>query len=75
MVKGWRCRPLKKWGHLYREQDQYMLMLRVDDWKLGRKTEVFRSLVPDIYAFPPFHAHHLIRAVPDKCRGGPGCCI
>jgi calcineurin-like phosphoesterase family protein len=54
MVKGGRCRRLKRWGHLYREQDNYMLMLRVGDWKLGRKTEVFRSLVPDIYAFPPF---------------------
>jgi calcineurin-like phosphoesterase family protein len=54
MVMGWRYRPLKKWGHLCREQDQYMLMLRVDDWKLGRKTAVFRSLVPDFYAFPPF---------------------
>ena len=31
-----------------------MLMLRINDWKLDRKTEVFRSLVPDIYAFPPF---------------------
>jgi calcineurin-like phosphoesterase family protein len=54
MVKGGRSRPLKKWGYRYREHDQYMLMLRVDDWKLDRKTEVFRSLVPDIYAFPPF---------------------
>ena len=54
MVNGGRYRPLKKWGHLCRERDQYMLMLRVDDWKLGRKTEVFRSLVPDSYAFPPF---------------------
>jgi len=55
MVKAGRCRPLKQWGHRYRERDEYMLMLRVDDWKLGRKTEVFRSLVPDIYAFPHFH--------------------
>ncbi|MCU0629569.1 MAG: hypothetical protein MUF37_00210 [Methanoregulaceae archaeon] len=54
-MKGGRCRPLQRWGHRYREQDEYMLMLRVDDWKLGRKTEVFRSLVPDIYAFPHFH--------------------
>ena len=54
MVKGGRCRRLKQWGHLYREHDLYMLMLRVDDWKLGQKTEVFRSLVPDIYPFPPF---------------------
>ena len=29
-------------------------MLRVDDWKLGRKTEVFRSLVQETYGFPPF---------------------
>ena len=54
MVKGGRCRPLKRWGHKYRERDVYMLVLRVDDWKLGRKTDVFRSLVPDIYAFPTF---------------------
>lgn len=54
MVKGGRCRPLKRWGHKNRERDVYMLALRVDDWKLGRKTEVFRSLVPDIYAFPAF---------------------
>ena len=54
MVKGGRSRPLKKWGCRHREYDQYMLMLQVDDWKLGRKTDVFRSLVPDIYAFPPF---------------------
>jgi|WetSurMetagenome_2_1015567.scaffolds.fasta_scaffold00886_13 calcineurin-like phosphoesterase family protein len=55
MVKGQRCRHLKRWGYRYRERDVYMLMLRVDDWKLERKTEVFRSLVPDIYAFPHFH--------------------
>jgi calcineurin-like phosphoesterase family protein len=55
MVKGQRCRPLKRWGYRYRERDVYMLMLRVDDWKLERKTEVFQSLVPDIYAFPHFH--------------------
>lgn len=55
MVKGGRCRPLKRWGHRYREQDEYMLMLRVDDWKIGRKSEVFRSIVSDIYAFPHFH--------------------
>lgn len=54
MVKGGRCRPLKRWGHRYRERDEYMLMLRVDDWKLSRKTEVFRSLVQDCYAFPSF---------------------
>ncbi len=54
MVKGGRCRPLKRWGHQYRERDEYMLMLRADDWKLARKTEVFRSLVTDHYAFPSF---------------------
>ncbi len=54
MVKGGRCRPLKRWGHRYRERDEYMLMLRVDDWKLGQKSEVFQSLVQDTYAFPAF---------------------
>jgi calcineurin-like phosphoesterase family protein len=70
MVKGGRCRPMKKWGHRYREQDEYMLMLRVDDWKLGRKTEVFRSMVPDVYAFPPFQ--HITLFGPFLTKKGVG---
>lgn len=54
MLKGGRWRLLKQWAHHNREHDEYMLMLRVKDWKLDRKTDVFRSLVPDSYVFPPF---------------------
>ncbi len=54
MIKGRRFSPLIRRGHLNRGQDEYMLMLRVDDWKLRQKTEVFRSLVNETYGFPPF---------------------
>ncbi|RPH71701.1 hypothetical protein EHM76_06110, partial [bacterium] len=54
MIPGGRRSPMKRWGYLHRKRDEYMLMLRVDDWKLARKTDIFRSMVQDIYAFPPF---------------------
>ncbi len=69
MVKGRRCRPLKRWGHQYRERDEYMLMLRADDWKLARKTEVFHSVVTDNYTFPSFQHITLFgpfRTIPGK---------
>jgi calcineurin-like phosphoesterase family protein len=51
-----------------RLQDEYMLMLRVDDWKLARKTELFHSIISDIYAFPPFQ--HITLYGPFRLKPG-----
>ena len=44
----------RKHGRQPERGDEYLLMLRVGDWKLERKTDTIRSVTRDPYAFPPF---------------------
>jgi calcineurin-like phosphoesterase family protein len=62
-------------------------MIRVEDWKLCRKTDFIRQQVQDSYIFPPFHhitlygpfflkneqnADTICSAIESACRGKPG---
>ncbi|HTY15566.1 MAG TPA: 2'-5' RNA ligase family protein [Methanoregulaceae archaeon] len=70
-----------------RGSDEYFLMIRVNDWKLSKKTEFISHLVPDQYLFPPFqhvtlygpfflreglHPGVLCQAIESACRKCPG---
>ena len=70
-----------------RGNDEYFLMIRVNDWKLSKKTDMIRQLVNDRYVFPPFqhitlygpfflregiNPDVLCRAIESVCRRCPG---
>lgn len=79
-VRRWQTRRA-------RGDDEYFLMIRVNDWKLSKKTDSIRHLVDDQYLFPPFQhitlygpfflreglaPDVLYQAVESACRRCPG---
>ena len=70
-----------------RGRNRYFIMVRVSDWKLSKKTDFIRSLVSDMYVFPPFqhitlygpfflrdglHPDILCQAIESACGRSPG---
>ena len=70
-----------------RGRNEYFIMVRVSDWKLSKKTDFIRSLVSDMYVFPPFqhitlygpfflrdglHPDILCQAIESACGRSPG---
>ncbi|HVP95106.1 MAG TPA: 2'-5' RNA ligase family protein [Methanoregulaceae archaeon] len=88
MIKTHRSRHLSSWHRGgQRESSKYFLMIRVNDWKLLKKTDFIRHLVNDIYNFPPFQhitlygpffkksglqPDALCNAIESACKRSPG---
>lgn len=88
MTASRRPRQLKSWQTGGRQgSDEYFLMVRVNDWKLQKKSDFMRTLVYDEYLFPPFqhitlygpfflreglHQDTLCQAIGSACGRSPG---
>jgi calcineurin-like phosphoesterase family protein len=88
MTASRRSRNLRTWQTRGRRgSDEYFLMVRVNDWKLQKKTDFIRTLVHDEYLFPPFqhitlygpfflrdglHQDTLCQAIESACGRSPG---
>jgi calcineurin-like phosphoesterase family protein len=88
MTVSRRLHHKKTWqNERTRESNEYFLMIRVNDWKLSKKTDCIRQLVNDQYLFPPFQhitlygpfflrenlpPDVLCQAIESACRRCPG---